>query len=387
MSPVRTRLIAVGACAIDIILSVPHFPQEDSKLRATSLMKRRGGNTPNSLEVLQQLVSLDSENDYQLDAADANTSSDGQDLPRLELFLIATLPSRTSEQTAFIASSFNRHDLTHTDITSPTLDSSRQLDVNLSHCIYRENFSEPISSYIISSQSNSSRTIINSNVLPEMTLDEFKNVVRDLLESKTNSSSHGVDQIWFHFEGRIPYTIIECIRYLRSHVTFTRTNLSEGRAAKLVISVELEKPGREGLQELAYLADVVFYSKSWAEGEGYASAEACVVEQSEILKAYDGKGADERLLICTWGAQGACAMTMAEQSGPGTASIALLRSATGPENIIHSSAYAVDDLPIVDTTGMAIHQDSNPKTNPFIVRRRRHIHSRYSIWSYATLQL
>ena len=31
------------------------------------------------------------------------------------------------------------------------------------------------------------------------------------------------------------------------------------------ISVEVEKPGREGLQELAALADVVFYSKSWAQ--------------------------------------------------------------------------------------------------------------------------
>ena len=30
------------------------------------------------------------------------------------------------------------------------------------------------------------------------------------------------------------------------------------------ISVEVEKPGRPGLQELAAEADVVFYSKSWA---------------------------------------------------------------------------------------------------------------------------
>jgi len=31
------------------------------------------------------------------------------------------------------------------------------------------------------------------------------------------------------------------------------------------VSVEVEKPGREGLEELAAEADVVFYSKSWAE--------------------------------------------------------------------------------------------------------------------------
>jgi ketohexokinase len=31
------------------------------------------------------------------------------------------------------------------------------------------------------------------------------------------------------------------------------------------ISVEVEKPGREGLPQLAAEADVVFYSRSWAE--------------------------------------------------------------------------------------------------------------------------
>lgn len=31
------------------------------------------------------------------------------------------------------------------------------------------------------------------------------------------------------------------------------------------VSVEVEKPGREGLEELAAEADVVFYSKTWAE--------------------------------------------------------------------------------------------------------------------------
>ncbi|KAI8625385.1 hypothetical protein F5Y19DRAFT_479689 [Xylariaceae sp. FL1651] len=35
--------------------------------------------------------------------------------------------------------------------------------------------------------------------------------------------------------------------------------------SKAKVSVEVEKPGREGLDELAALADVVFYSRSWAE--------------------------------------------------------------------------------------------------------------------------
>lgn len=31
------------------------------------------------------------------------------------------------------------------------------------------------------------------------------------------------------------------------------------------VSVEIEKPGRSGLDMLAKMADVVFFSKSWAE--------------------------------------------------------------------------------------------------------------------------
>lgn len=34
--------------------------------------------------------------------------------------------------------------------------------------------------------------------------------------------------------------------------------------SEATISVEVEKPGRKGLDKLAELAHVVFYSKSWA---------------------------------------------------------------------------------------------------------------------------
>lgn len=54
-------------------------------------------------------------------------------------------------------------------------------------------------------------------------------------------------------QGRIPDTILSCIRLLRNVLP------------KATISVEIEKPGREGLPELAAEVDVVFYSRSWAE--------------------------------------------------------------------------------------------------------------------------
>ncbi len=57
-------------------------------------------------------------------------------------------------------------------------------------------------------------------------------------------------------QGRIPETTLLCIRHLRESFR------SSGRTR---ISVEIEKPGREGLTALAAEADVVFYSRSWAE--------------------------------------------------------------------------------------------------------------------------
>lgn len=54
-------------------------------------------------------------------------------------------------------------------------------------------------------------------------------------------------------QGRIPDTVRSCIRLLRN--VLPNAN----------ISVEIEKPGREGLQQLASEVDVVFYSRSWAE--------------------------------------------------------------------------------------------------------------------------
>jgi ketohexokinase len=50
------------------------------------------------------------------------------------------------------------------------------------------------------------------------------------------------------------------------------------------ISVEVEKPHRKGLQELAAEADVVFFSKSWAEAQGYTTSKAFLEYQGNLLK-------------------------------------------------------------------------------------------------------
>ena len=85
-------------------------------------------------------------------------------------------------------------------------------------------------------------------------------------------------------QGRAPDVTLECMNYIRTH--FPRAK----------ISVEVEKPGRAGLEELADAADVVIYAKGWAQvmfifdlfqarliaeqKNGYACAEDCLRDQS-----------------------------------------------------------------------------------------------------------
>lgn len=139
--------------------------------------------------------------------------------------------------------------------------SSFEPSTDLTHCICREDVREPASSYIVRSRQADSRTIINYNGLPEMTAEEFASVTTKLGEKLG----------WCHFEvrssllwtylpaliaslkGRIPDFTLSCIHHLRQHYPTVK------------ISVEVEKPGRDGLQDLAAIADVVFYSKSWAQ--------------------------------------------------------------------------------------------------------------------------
>lgn len=145
--------VSMGENSLIRVYRPPHYPSEDEKLRATSLSRRRGGNCPNSLEVLQQLTS----------------STSGQGV----LNLVTVLPAQSS-------------------VAAQQIRAELEPRVSLEQCIYREEFSEPASSYIIKSLESGSRTIVNYNELPEMSVDEVKGVI----------DSVGEKAGWFHFEVR-----------------------------------------------------------------------------------------------------------------------------------------------------------------------------------------
>ena len=187
------------------------------------MIQRRGGNCPNTLEVLQQLL-------------EANKRSS------VSLALSVILPSSSSAGTQQIKSSLR-----------PMID--------LSPCIHREGSDQPASCYVIRSRSTDSRTIVNYNGLSDMTSEEFVAIANKLKDNLT----------WCHFEasgsifatlqnstidkrqGRVPEVALECMRYLRQNFP------------AVTLSVEVENPTRVGLPELAKEANVVFYSKNWAQ--------------------------------------------------------------------------------------------------------------------------
>ncbi|RYN30967.1 hypothetical protein AA0119_g4830 [Alternaria tenuissima] len=277
---VVNHIVCVGAVYIDTILtyvlavcglaenkaptnrqtsSVPHFPIEDEKLRAKSITRRRGGNTANSLEVLLQLQQHDPE------TARNPRSTD--------LHLLAVLPEENSAASRFICESLPQVKIS---------------DVSL----FRKQHQEAASSYIIQSEENRSRTIVSINQLPEMQESEFMQQVCSFTGGGGgggDGKEQGWKKAWFHFEGRVLEITLLCVRFLREQFPHFK------------ISVECEKPERTGMAEVARYADVVFYSKLWAEKNGYTDARSFLEDRRSETR-------DGAMLCCTWGSGGAAAV-------------------------------------------------------------------------------
>ena len=134
-------------------------------------------------------------------------------------------------------------------------------------------------SYIALSRENGSRTIVHYRDLPEYSCEDFQRV--DLASVQ-----------WLHFEGR--------------NVVHTRRMLEHARARHpaLPISVEMEKP-REGVAQLGDLADLLLYSRHFAEHHGFHTPAAFL---EEMQRRHPGAQH-----VCTWGGQGAFGL---DRDGP-----------------------------------------------------------------------
>lgn len=167
-------------------------------------------------------------------------------------------------------------------------------------------------SYIILSQGNGSRSIVHYRDLREYGLADFRAVPLATYD-------------WLHFEGR--------------HVAETRAMLAYASetAPQLPRSVEIEKP-RDGIEDLFAHAQILFFSRQYAEHCGYNDASGGArAFVGEMQRRWPGI-----VHVCSWGESGAWA---AQGDGRETA-------------VYHSPAFVppqlVDTLAAGDTFNAAM---------------------------------
>ncbi|KAI8821894.1 Ribokinase-like protein [Chytriomyces cf. hyalinus JEL632] len=270
----KLKAFVSGACYQDVILRVDSYPQEDAKVRAQSVEKRRGGNGANVLQVLSQFQPRSIEQRRR----STGTTIDSTEMKQLftnhslETHLIAVLAGVDSLENVDLETSFIINDLrTNTPL------------VSLAHCVFRgAGYSEP-TAWIVAT--GASRTIINHTTLPELTAAEFKTGMAPVLDQNFNDANVGdasPSSLWFHFEGRNVSEMEQMVDWL---IDFT-------------ISVEFEKPNRPGLDNLLAKADLLFFSKWYAEGRGFPNAPTGFLDN---IRRECKQGA---ILFLTWSEQG-----------------------------------------------------------------------------------
>lgn len=129
-------------------------------------------------------------------------------------------------------------------------------------------------SYITHNMVNGSRTIIHHRNLPEYPFSKFRQLDLNTFD-------------WLHFEGR--------------NVTETRQMLIWARQQMPALprSIEIEKE-RDGIETLFELADVLLFSRAFAQRRGFSDALALL----HALQAQCGSAK----LVCAWGEAGAWAL-------------------------------------------------------------------------------
>ena len=148
-------------------------------------------------------------------------------------------------------------------------------------------------SYITLNRSSGSRTIVHYRDLEELTFDQFK-------------QDFSNDYDWCHFEGR--------------NIEQVSKMMNRARQSGARISLEAEKP-RDHIEQLFPLADVIMFSRPFAQSQQFNSAQHCLEHFAGLYP--------HAILSCTWGEDGAYAIVN--------------------KKLIHSPAYKPTQ--VIDTIG------------------------------------
>jgi len=245
-------ILGIGALYTDTILTVPSYPEEDSKLRATSAHSCIGGNIINTFEVL----------------SDAPTPPASSDV--LELGLISAVGSERS----------CKH-------VEPSIQSRVP---RLTSWLVNRPVHGTANAYIMCSTATGSRTIISHG--SDIADPDGKELWDKFILAPRMPE-------WIHIEGRNCSAARDFLIKL-DQVPWTGT-----------VSVDFERP-REGLREFISIADVLFISETYAtaltEGMGLVDGDheslfhAVIDNISQTVK----NGASGHLLLGSVGSYSFC---------------------------------------------------------------------------------
>jgi ketohexokinase len=141
--------------------------------------------------------------------------------------------------------------------------------IDFSDCPVEPDSCSPVS-WVIRNRQNGSRTIIHHRHLPELSFEQFAAISLDQYQ-------------WVHFEGR--------------HVSETARMIERVRqVSNARVSVEIEKE-RQEIERLFEHADLVLFSRAFANGRGFDSGAEFVRHMAARIPATE--------IVCAWGAEGA----------------------------------------------------------------------------------
>jgi ketohexokinase len=157
------------------------------------------------------------------------------------------------------------------------LEDFKNYHINYHYCQHVAEGKIP-TSYITLNRENGSRTICHFRDSPEFSFNAFKRIP---LEQFT----------WLHFEGRNCEQTLLMLAHVKEH------------HPAITVSLEIEKP-REGIEELIPLADIVMFSKTYAQSRGFHCAQKfCLFMDQQYLHKQPNKQ-----FFCAWGKAGAAAI-------------------------------------------------------------------------------
>ncbi|MBC8209711.1 MAG: hypothetical protein H8E21_01490 [Gammaproteobacteria bacterium] len=219
----KPRIILLGNCVLDQVWRLDHFPAQDEEMRACDQFRVLGGNACNSAQMLALLG-----NDVELISSFAQDETAGWLLQQLE-----------------------------------------DLGIVTTNCRQLHGFKTPESTIWLNSE-NGSRTIVHYRDLPELELQQLKQIRLDAYD-------------WLHVEGR---NIDTLKLFLESLDTRPR------------ISLEIEKD-RPGIEQLLPFVNLVIVSSAYLHSR-HISAHQCLQHFQQINPALS--------VVCTLGERGLLAM-------------------------------------------------------------------------------